>query len=149
MSWFDRDLNPGPLAPLTNALPLHQRAKGKSSKKICHYKIPLLSEAKCIGISYRQVFFSKFSFAPWSRGRVLGKGARGPGFKSRWNQDMKKFYRGGTHNIFFITLRVPTLRFGGSFILYLTFYSFPFWRGVERNASSVSNAAKDYGLRRP
>ena len=32
--------------------------------------------------------------------------------------------------IFFITLRVPTLRFGGSFFLYLTFYSNPFWRGV-------------------
>ena len=34
--------------------------------------------------------------------------------------------------VFFIPLRVPTLRFGGSFFLYLTFYSNPFWRGVER-----------------
>ena len=32
--------------------------------------------------------------------------------------------------ILFRTHRVPTLKFGGSFFLYLTFYSNPFWRGV-------------------
>ena len=60
MSWFHRDLNPGPLTPLPNALPLDQRAKGKSPKKTCIHKIPLLSEVKCIGILDRQVFSAHF-----------------------------------------------------------------------------------------
>ena len=79
MSWFHRDLNPGPLAPMPNALPLDQGAKEISLKKTCLYEIPLISETKCIGTLYRQVFFSQISLAPWSRGSTLGKGARGPG----------------------------------------------------------------------
>ena len=83
MPWFHWDLNPGPLTPMPNALPLDQGAKEISLKKTCLYEIPLISEAKCIGTLYRQVLFSQISLAPWSRGSMLVKGARGPGFKSR------------------------------------------------------------------
>ena len=83
MSWFHRDLNLVPLAPLPNVLPLDQGAKEISLKNTCLYEIPLISEAKCIGTLYRQVFFSQISLAPWSRGSVIGKGVRGPGFKSQ------------------------------------------------------------------
>ena len=60
MTWFCRDLNPGPLAPLPNILPLDQGAKEISLKKTCLYEIPLISEAKCIGTLNRQVFLAKF-----------------------------------------------------------------------------------------
>ena len=89
---------PGTSGTLAKRATPRPTGKRKISKKPCHYKVQLLCEAKCIGILYRQVFFSEFSFARWSRGSALGKGARGPGFKS---QDMKKFYRGGTQNNFF------------------------------------------------
>ena len=38
MSWFHRDLNPGPLAPLLSMLPLDQQAKENLLKKTCVQK---------------------------------------------------------------------------------------------------------------
>ena len=38
MSWFDQDLNLGPLAPLLSMLPLDQWAKENSLKKTCVQK---------------------------------------------------------------------------------------------------------------
>ena len=41
--------------------------------------------------------------------------------------------------IFFITLRVPTMRFGGSFSTYLSFYSNQFGRGVNYSIQSPNS----------
>ena len=56
MSWFHRDLNPGPLAPLPNALPLDQRAKGKSLKKLVITKFHFYLRLNVLEF-YRDKFF--------------------------------------------------------------------------------------------
>ena len=124
MSWFHRDLNPGPLAPLTNTLPLNHRAKGNLQKKLAIIKFHF-------SFHYNKFFSANF---PLLVGlgvarlvmvqEVLGSN---PGeTKTSKNSTVEELII-----IFFRTLlRVPTLRFGGSFFRYLTFYSNPFWRGV-------------------
>ena len=74
---------PGTSRTLAKRTTSRPTGKRNFPKKTCLYKVPLLCEAKCIGVLYRQVFFSEFSFARWSRGSALVKGARGPGSKSR------------------------------------------------------------------
>ena len=58
MSWTNRDLNPGPLAPLPSALPLDQGAKKISLKKFVFIEFNLypnvleLYTAKFISVKY-------------------------------------------------------------------------------------------------
>ena len=52
MSWFHRELNLGPLTPLTKVLPLEQWEKGNFMKEIVYYELELQS--------YEDEFFSAF-----------------------------------------------------------------------------------------
>ena len=130
MSWFHRKLNPGPLAPLPNALPLDQQAKGKSLKKLVIIKFHFYVRPNVLEFCIGKFFSANF---PLPVGLEVARSARvrevqgsNPGETRTWKNSTVEELK----TIFFITLRVPTLRFGGSFFLYLTFYSNPFWHGV-------------------
>ena len=123
MSWFDRDLIPGTLASLPSVLPLDQRAKGNSLKKICHHKIPIhFFEHKFLMANFPLPVGLEVACSARVR-EVLGSNLGQT--RTSKNSTLEELI-----TIFFRTLRVPTLRFGGSFFLYLTFYSNPFCPGL-------------------
>ena len=113
---FHQGLNPGPLAPLASILPLRHKVKELPGPKI--WKVIDLS----ISLVFRQIeqiHLKTFSmqcctvrsmtshiFGPgnsltlWRSGRILVKGARGPGFKSRQRNRKIGFKNKSLHEIF-------------------------------------------------
>ena len=102
---FHRGLNPGPPAPLASVLPLRHKVKELPGPKI--WKVIDLS----ISLVFRQIeqihlktfsmqcctvrSMTSYIFGPgdsltsWRSGRILAKGARGPGFNPRWKLGVK------------------------------------------------------------
>ena len=123
---------PGTSCTIAERATSRPRGKGKFAEKTCLYKIPIHLASDRSGI-YNDKFFMLIFLLPVGLGvarlaRVREVPGSNPGETRTWKNSTVEELK----IIFFITLRVPTLRFGGSFFLYLTFYSNPFGHGVSK-----------------